>query len=295
MSVYTSITIIYNPMSTGSGERLAYELDKELQKILPEQHVEIIPTKYAGHAEKLAYSLAKATKRALVISASGDGGYHEVVNGLMQAQQEGASPVAGLLPAGNANDHHRNMHEGDFAQSIKRSRERSIDVLQLSTKRQGKLFERYAHSYIGVGLTPKVAAQLNKSELNRLKEVWIVSKSLLSLRAVPLVIHGRYQVYDSLIFSNIADMSKFLSLSKVAAPDDGKFEVTTFHRSHRLKLIARLLKASTIGMNGSNQVTSFDFETVRRTLIQLDGEITRIDASSEAKITIAPKKLRCIV
>jgi diacylglycerol kinase (ATP) len=111
---YPLIAVIYNPNSTGSSKELATEFSKRLKKRLPDQAIELIATEHAGHGEEIAYELAKKYKRPLIISSSGDGGYHEVINGLMKAQHEGAHPVAGLLPAGNANDHHRNVTRGEL-------------------------------------------------------------------------------------------------------------------------------------------------------------------------------------
>lgn len=295
MSEYTSITIIYNPNSTGSGKRLATEVKKSLKTLLPSQTVDVTATEYPGHGEVLAYELAKASKRPLIVSASGDGGYHDVVNGLVRAQREGAKPVAGLLPAGNANDHFKTLHRGDFAETIASGKHQVIDLLKLTTTVDGEPYERYAHSYVGIGLTPQAGRELNKTSLNRLKEAWIITRVLLKLKPVHVKVHGAIHTYDSLIFSNIGDMSKILSLSAVSAANDGKFEVTAFHRHNKIKLIATLFKATTTGIKGDKQATKFSFTTLRPTLIQLDGEIKTIDADAKATVTIEPQLLRCIV
>ena len=97
---FSEITVIYNPNSTGSGEAMAKQFKKEYQRADKQVTVTLQKTKYAGHAEKLAYDIAKKQVRPMIISASGDGGYHEVVNGALRAQAEGAKPTTGLLPAG---------------------------------------------------------------------------------------------------------------------------------------------------------------------------------------------------
>lgn len=263
--------------------------------MLPEQKVTLVPTKYAGHAEKLAYSLALATKRPLIMSASGDGGYHEVVNGLMRAQKEGARPIAGLLPAGNANDHFHSLHDAETAQAICAGKVQTIDLLHLSGTINGKVVERYAHSYIGIGLTPKVGQELNKTSLNMFNEVWIVLKALCKLQPVRIIVDGHNRAYDSLIFSNIGTMSKVLSLSSEADMTDGKFEVTAFPRQSKLKLIATLLRASTLGLPTATQASVFNFHTVKKLAVQLDGEISMLDANTETNISIDAQLLRTIV
>ena len=295
MSEYTSITIIYNPNSTGSGKKLAADLKKTLASVVPKHNVELLQTEHAGHGETLAYDLAIASKRALVISASGDGGYHDVVNGLMRAQAEGAKPVAGILPAGNANDHFKNLHRGDFADAIAGGKHQVIDLLKLTTTIDGQQYTRFAHSYIGIGLTPQAGRELNKTSLNRLKEAWIITRVLLTVTAVHIKVRGKVRTYDSLIFSNIGDMSKILSLSNISEANDGKFEITAFRRRNRLKLIATLFKATTTGIKGDRQATTYSFTTIHPTLVQLDGEIRTIDAGAKATITIEPRLLSCIV
>jgi diacylglycerol kinase family enzyme len=294
-SPYTAAAIIYNPNSTGSGKDLARQLKTDLASAVPGLAVTLIPTEHPGHGEELAYELATATKHPLIISSSGDGGYHEVVNGLMRAIREGATPVAGLLPAGNANDHFHSLHKGDVAAAIAAGHERSIDLLKLAATVDGRPFERYAHSYIGLGLTPQAGHELNQTKLNLIKEIGIVLKVLFFLRPVRLIVHNHPRLYDSLIFSNIEKMSKVLSLAEQAAPTDGKFEITAFRRRNKLRLIASLIRASTTGLKGATQATSFQFRTTHSTLTQLDGEIITLDAATDARIALQPSALSCII
>ena len=115
---FSTIAIIYNPNSTGSSRKLAEEYANILQKRMPAQKIELIGTEHAGHAEELAYSIAKNSKHPLIISSSGDGGYNEVINGAYKAREEGANPITSLLPAGNANDHFRNLSSDDLVEHI---------------------------------------------------------------------------------------------------------------------------------------------------------------------------------
>ncbi len=295
MPHYTSITIIYNPKSTGPGKRLAHKLEAELRANMTEPAISLLPTEYPGHAEDLAYKIAKASGQPLVISASGDGGYNEVVNGLIKAQHEGAKPVAGLLPAGNANDHFRNLHDGDLVEAVLKGKEHRIDLLKLKATARGRPYTRYAHSYIGFGLTPKVGHELNKTSLNRLNEKWIVLKVVFRLRPMSLVVNGEDHIFDSLIFSNVGKMSKVLTLSGDSALNDGKFEVAAFYHRNKFKLIMSLIRASTVGLNEVKQMDKFSFETREPALVQLDGEITTIDGGSKTTISVERTILRCIV
>lgn len=295
MLYFSSITIIYNPNSTGSGKALATKFKSRLAKNIDQPKIKITPTKYAGHAEKLAYDIAMSESKPLVVSASGDGGYHEVINGLMKAKQEGAKPVAGLLPAGNANDHFHNLYDGNTVKMIHSGKTKNIDLLKVISNVDGQIVQRYAHSYMGIGLTPKAGRELNKNKLNKINEIMIVLKVLLNLKPVRVLVRGEKRSYDSLIFSNIDKMSKVLALSKKAKVDDGKFEVTAFHGSNKLDLIKVLLKASTIGLKGAHQTSKFIFHTTTPTLIQLDGEIMKIDGNSKTTICLEHAVLPCII
>lgn len=300
---YSSITIIYNPNSTGAGKELAKALAERLRNELPKQEVHVSPTKHAGHAEELAYTHAKrGGKRPLVISSSGDGGYHEIISGVMRARAEGVDAVSGLLPAGNANDHYHQFHpqrnskrRNDIVNDIIRRKEHVIDLLKLEYELDGNVQVFYAHSYMGVGLTPKAGRELNRAELNRFREFWIIAKVLLFLQPVTLIINGKARAYDSIIFSNIGKMSKILTISDRSKIDDGKFEVSVFRRRSRLKLIAKLLTASTRGLKGTRQTDSFYFTTAKEALMQLDGEIMTLTAGSQVHVCIEHQALRCVI
>ncbi|MBC7942921.1 acylglycerol kinase family protein, partial [Candidatus Saccharibacteria bacterium] len=160
---YTTVAVIYNPNSTGPSETLAKIFETNLRLKLPKQKIELIATEHAGHGEELAYLIAKSSKNPLIISSSGDGGYHEVINGVMKAQNEGFQSITGLLPAGNANDHYNNLHNEDIIDLIIKNKTKKIDLLKIVSTSKGKSIERYAHSYIGFGLTPSVGKELNKT------------------------------------------------------------------------------------------------------------------------------------
>jgi diacylglycerol kinase (ATP) len=292
---YSTIAVIYNPNSTGSSESIARRFIDELSARLPKQNIQLIPTEYPKHGEELAYSIAKASPRPLIISSSGDGGYHEIVNGAMKAQHEGATPTTGILPAGNANDHYRNLHTADTVEAIATDTPLTIDLLKLSGTVGGQPFERYGHSYIGFGITPHIGKELNKTKLSLLKETLIVIRTLFSFKSTRLIIKGKRRSFDSIIFSNIDSMSKYFTISKPSDVTDGLFEVTIFKRRHRLKLVGMLVKAGVIGVSHNVRTDRYQLRTIRPTLVQVDGEIIRLDAESDVVISVEPRVLRCIV
>ena len=291
---YPLIAVIYNPNSTGSSKTLATNFAQRLQQRLPKQQIELIATEHAGHGEEIAYDLAKKYTSPLIISSSGDGGYHDVINGLMRAQEEGAKPVAGLLPAGNANDHHRNVTRGDLVKTIARKRPYKIDLLTLNGTQDNKTFKRYGHSYIGFGLTPHVGQELNKTKLTFFTQAWVVTKALFASHPVELIVDGTPRFYDSIIASNVETMSKVLKISQSSRLTDGKFEVTMFTKRHKLKLIALLIHTSIIGIKEDFRTKRFSLKTVKETLVQIDGEVFTLDADSDVMLGIKKKGMRYI-
>ncbi len=295
MAQFTAVSIIFNPNSTGSSKELAESMKREIKKVAATLPVKLVKTRYAGHAEELAYALAKESKRPLIISASGDGGYHEVINGLMHAQNEGATPTAGLLPAGNANDHYNALHSDNPPARIAKAKVRSIDILMLHGTQGEKKFTRYAHSYVGFGLTPEIGAELNKTKLTWATESWLVIKGLFRFRPVRISQQGGTKTYDSIICSNIGQMSKYITLSEESSPTDGFFELTLFRRHNKSRLLRHLVRASLFSLDGSDQRRKYSFRTIHRTIVQLDGEIISLDAHSQVTISVEKQTLRCIV
>lgn len=292
---YSTIAVIYNPNSTGPSRKMAEDFVEKIMQQLPDQSVELIATEYAGHTEELAYELAKNNDWPLIISSSGDGGYNEVINGALKAKLEGSHPVTGLIPAGNANDHYRNLHNQDFIDAVVGVEVNKIDVLKLSGVSKGEAVERYAHSYIGVGLTSKVGRELNKNNLNSIKEIIVAGRVFFKIRSIRLRINNKVRRYDSLIFSNIDSMSKYLRISSPSRVDDGKFEITAFRPRHKLKLLGLLLKSSLFGLKEDVRASEFKFETLKKTSIQADGEIIMLDAASTVVVTAEKQFLECII
>lgn len=296
MAGLTDIAIIYNPNSTGNAERNAVALRRKLQVILPALPIKLLPTQHAGHAVELAHDFAKAHKRPLIVSASGDGGYNEVINGAVQAQLDGARPVCAVLPSGNANDHARTMQRGELVELIQRGAVTRLDLLKVVVRApDGTVLSRYAHSYVGVGLTPTVAVELNKHTLNTLKEAWIILKTFRRHRPVALVAGKRRLSVDSLICSIIPEMAKVLTISKEAHPQDGKFELTVFEHKLRLTLLYRLLRGVMFQMGTQQQLERYSFTLTNPAPIQLDGEILKLAGGSKVTIESCPDLLTTIV
>ncbi len=216
MTAFDRILLIFNPHSTGQAPELAQELYDDLTSRMPELQVTMSPTQHAGHARDLARDAA-GTGRPLIVSVSGDGGYNEVVDGIMQAGNVDA--VCAVMAAGNANDHRRTTGRRPMAEAIEAGEVRRIDLLRLSVGPRADPRTQYAHSYIGVGLSPVVAVDLEKGSKGSLREVVTVIRTFARFRPFTIKLEdGTHHSVDSLLFTNIAQMAKHATLSADGDP-----------------------------------------------------------------------------
>jgi len=285
------VVIIYNPNSTGDSKSNAMKLARQLRKYNVE--VEARATEYAGHGEEIAARFAKENKEIILISSSGDGGYHEVVNGALSSKK--TKLVVGVLPSGNANDHHSALGTGELAESIRDGKFHLIDTIKVSAKIRGKRWERYAHSYVGMGVTAVAAKRLTLERPNIFTEKWIVARSLFSFKYAKLRVRRDNKRYSSIIFGNIDRMSKVMTLSRGASVTDGKFEMSSIRFRSKLRLILYLVTAATKGLKDSKSMSKFICFTYNSLPIQLDGEVYTIDARSKIKVTSEKQNLRCVI
>jgi diacylglycerol kinase (ATP) len=293
VTAFDRIVIIFNPKSTGNARESAEELREQLSARLPDLPVTLSPTQHAGHARDLAREAA-ATGSPLVVSVSGDGGYNEVVNGLMDAGNPRAA--CAVRAAGNANDHRRVTRQQPLADAIVAGEIRRLDLLRLTVGPAEAAEVRYAHSYIGVGLTPVVAVDLEKGGKGSWREIASVVRGFARFRPFPIRLEdGRRRRIDSLVFANIDEMAKHARLSEGGSPDDGRFEVITQRQTGRLRVLATAVRAATRGLGPQPSATHYAFTTLVPMPLQLDGELIELEADTPVTVDIAPLALRTIV
>lgn len=290
MASIKNVIIIYNPNSTGNGKKNAEDLEKKLTAS-SDIAVSLRPTDFAGHAETIVKELENRDD-IMVISSSGDGGYHEVINGVLSHGESTSKIITGLLPSGNANDHYHSVHYGDLVNRITKGDTQTIDLIQVTIGN----WTRYAHSYAGIGLTPHIGEKLTQATLNPFNEIWLSVRYFLNFRPVKIYTATGVHHYDSLIFSNVPRMSKYLTLSKDAKIDDGKFEIVGSKAGSFGKLLGHLFKATTVGLtDDANRASTYTFTSKRPIALQLDGEVYRFGPNSTVTVSMALKALRCII
>lgn len=280
MKFHTAV-VIFNPNSTGNSESNAREFADRLKKADKKISVNVIATEYAGHAEKIAAEHA-ASDKTVIVSSSGDGGYNEVVNGVLLAN---GRCVIAVLPSGNANDHYHALASDDFVKNIIKGKTRTIEAIKMQSRVDGKPWTRYAHSYVGFGITPKIGKELTIRKLNAFNEKWHTVYHLMRFKHVDISREKVVNRYSSLVFSTIGRMSKIIRLDESADHADGKMEVyETLYRSP-WQLLGTLLHASLKGLTKNERVTDYQLKTIDKTMVQLDGEVFTMDADSNVKLT----------
>ena len=294
LSTRREILIIYNPNSTGNGKVLAGQLKSELAELRVSATLQA--TKAAGDGYKIARGYADKYPMNMIISASGDGGFHEVVNGVMDSTNP--TTVVGVLPAGNANDHYHGVQTSperpehpDLAHRIAGWDVKKIDLLRVSTSS----WTKYAHSYVGLGMTSQIGKKLTEAKLNAFMETWIVIRNLIRVRPVKIIHNGESERYDNLVFSNIGRMSKYLHLASDSSITDGKFEITRVKSGSFKHLARHIFRASTKSIKRPLQTSSYEFELIRASSIQLDGEVYNLPAHCKVTVTSMPLGLHEIV
>lgn len=297
MITYDHITIIYNPNSTGGSKKLAKQFAKQAGRLFPKASIELIGTEFARHAEELSAQLVvkHAKHRLLLVSSSGDGGYHEVINGVMDVVKKDQKIVCAVLPAGNANDHSSAMHETSLVDNLAAAKETNLDLLKISIKQpKGKVI-RYAHSYAGLGLTPVVGAELNKHNLNPVKEKFIAAKAFQNFKPFKISHNSDMMLLDSLVFTNINQMAKVLSFGAKNQPSDGKFEITAFYHDSKPKLLLKIAKAAVGTAKPQKRAKRYTFTTMQKVVMQLDGEVISIPKDSLVVVSIMHHALTTLV
>ncbi len=300
---FSEICIIYNPKSTRDSEGAAFALRDILRKELKGVPIDCVATRHRGHARILACERASTGKRPLIVSSSGDGGYNEVINGVMDAVHAHGSTdaVSAVLPAGNANDHSKTMHTRPLHQAICEESVVHLDLIKVTVTYPTKntttprTLVHYAHSYAGVGITTNMAKELSSLKENPVKEFLRVVKVFGRSHAFTVMQEGKEKSYENMLFANINRMAKVLTLAPENLPDDGKFEVITSPSNRKLELVRKAVKAAVGKLKNTASRSHYEFRTVHEVSMQLDGEILDIPAGCTVTVESAHKALATVI
>jgi diacylglycerol kinase (ATP) len=289
---FHTVIIIFNPNSTGDGKANAKELRQRITEHSPDMKIVVRPTKHAGHAVDIAAEYA-ADASAVIVSSSGDGGYNEVVNGVLKSSKPKAALA--VLPSGNANDHYNAVSTDDLVKNIVEGNSKLIEAIHIQAIVDGKEWNRFAHSYVGFGITPKIGKELTARKLNMFNEKWHTLYHLMKFKHVDISQDKVVKKYSSLVFSTVPKMSKIIRLEDSANQRDGKMEVYETEYQSPIQLLWVLLRASLQGIEKSARVDRYSLKTISRTMVQLDGEVFMLDADSDIQLTCVKSAIRTVL
>lgn len=288
---FDAVEIVFNPNSTGDAQERAEELAAQLEERAPDLPATLRPTERAGHGREIARDAARGGGRRLVVSVSGDGGYNDVVNGLMEAGADTA--YAAVLAAGNANDHRRVTKERPLIDGIVEGDVSRLDLLKMTAGDDREV--RYAHSYIGLGLTPTVALELEKGGKGSVKEVISTIRTFSKFRPFVIETGSGRESFDSVIFANIREMAKVAVLSEEGRPDDGEFEVIVLRHTAKWRVLATAVRAAVRGLGPQPTAREYRFKTVDPMPVQVDGEVSEFERGVAVKVEIVPGALHTVL
>jgi diacylglycerol kinase family enzyme len=296
IGLFDRIVLIYNPVNRRVPLRMAQSLRGDLGHRLPDVPVTLQATHHAGHARELARGWAEAG-RPLLVAVSGDGVYNEVVNGILDVA--GSEALAAVAAGGNANDHRRSTRRMPLVDAIVAAhisgQARYLDLIRFRVSSGGTEWSQFAHSYIGFGLTPLMAVGLKRDRKGTISELASVLRTFTELAPVEIVRSGaRHELYDSLVFANVAGMAKYGLISNSGRPDDGLFEVVSCRHGPRWRIALMALRATTIGLGAQPRVDRVEFVTVDAVPVQIDGEVFPLAAASQIIIDSVPRALATV-
>jgi len=224
--------------------------------------IEVAMTERPGHGADLAREGAKAG-HPLVVAVGGDGTFHEVVNGLMQA---GTEARVGLIGQGTGGDFRKTLgieHRLDkYVDALKSGRERPLDVgkfegggkkghyfVNILSAGMGGLVDRYVAdaprvlggkaAYFGASLKALVAARLGNLKCKVTLDGKTEERAIRSYMIA--VCNGRF-------------FGGGMKVAPSAEIDDGAFDVVALGATSKLAFAVTsnsIYSGSHIGKNGT--------------------------------------------
>ncbi len=311
---YSQICLIANPKSSNGGQAVAQRLAKQLRAAITEagkpaaiSAVTVRLTKRAGHASQLAQQALAKDSSTLLVSVSGDGGYHEVINGAMASGTR--RPICAVYGAGHANDHHQHEYggEGELVERIVSGRTRPLDLIGVHIKgrqtgtrgktratgssKSSRSVTRFAHSYVGLGLSAVGAKRSDQFAKGSLSEFRLALEVTANAEPVSVRFGRRTNRYDSILFFNIGRMAKYVRTRRRHSAGDGQLGMVRVKHGSRLRRFWILFQAATVGLR-TRRIKRITFTVEEPALLQLDGEVSQLAAGTTLTITSRSGALR---
>lgn len=306
----SSVLIVFNPLS-GRGRAGRYAaLAKQKLEARHWRVKAVVPTEYAGHAERVI-AAQWCHQVDLIVVVGGDGTLRELVAGLVKAK---ANTCLGFIPMGNANVMAREF-------GIPLQPDRAIDCLldsriitpDIGVFRTEQEADRYFLAMIEIGHGAKIVHLVDQLRQGRLKTLYRIWGDLVYLIAGVLAFASRRNgacrfrfsadglasnVHGYLaIISVIKTYSKGWAMTPDAVFDDGKLnhvisqsDSPAFFARHLLAAIARKPLRHPFVHYGEGG--TFELKSEGRVYMQADGDAVGPSASLSIRVIPAAYRLR---
>jgi YegS/Rv2252/BmrU family lipid kinase len=292
--------VVFNPQAgRGRGHKRAQEVQAALHAAGIDY--DSVVSEARGHAIELARRAALAGWE-LIVAAGGDGTINEVVNGLMQAEAEGAACRLGVMPIGSGNDFAASLgiplDLGQAAERLARGQARRIDV--------GQVNGRYFDNNVGLAFEAMIGIEAHRITWLRGQPQYLIAV-FRAMASYPFPVVDIYkddgdrlakQILMISVGNNRRNGGGFL-VNPDAVPDDGLLDLCIVDALPRLEILRLLPKA----MKGTHQgepaveltrSTRLVLESAIPLPLHADGEILEND-SLRVEITVEPGRLEVIV
>lgn len=305
-----AVLIVFNPLS-GRGRAGRYAaLAKQKLEAHNWQVKAVVPTEYAGHAERVV-AAQWCHQVDLIVVVGGDGTLRELVTGLIRAQ---ARTCLGFIPMGNANVMAREF-------GIPLQPERAIDCLlhsriitpDLGVFTTEEATDRYFLAMIEIGQGAKIVHLVDQLRHGKLKTLYRLWGDLVYLIAGLLAfasrrngaVRFRFSTDDSAnslqgylaVISLIKTYSKGWAMTPDAVFDDGKLNYVISH-SDSPALFFRHLLAAVVRKPFSHPFvhygdgTAFELNCEGQVCMQADGDVVAPSAALSIRVLPAAYRLR---
>ena len=288
-----------NPLSRGAGSMARTAL-RQL-KASSEGHVELVTTKYAGHARAVAETWAAEHLDGTIIGVGGDGTLNEIGNGILAATvASGSRVVLVICGGGNANDQYRSWRPSQRIrlEHVPSAPPVPVDVIEVSYSAgdHEQPVAQYALSYAAIGALATGASVVNGRRRGMLADLALIPQTLMRARPVSVVIREQPARVDSLSWHIIPTMAKVFRVIASSRRTDGLMEVILV--PHRRWPTA--IRMSWFGLRAMvwphrpSQEDLMTFFWEQGGAAQLDGETVDIPPGSHVTVRCVPSALRML-
>tara|TARA_A100000164_G_scaffold208797_1_gene185099 strand:- start:3900 stop:4787 length:888 start_codon:yes stop_codon:yes gene_type:complete len=242
--------------------------------------LEILETKYAGHAQKFSNELDFSGYDG-ICAIGGDGTMHEIINGILKRKDQKKLPI-GLITGGTGNAF---MHDLDClnpehaAKRIAKGFKRSIDVVKVQNKND----VIYAFNIVSWGMSTDISKLAEKLRIfgeQRYNMAAFIEILKNKRRLVKIIIEGNTYVgdYALILACNTIHTGKAMKVAPLAQLNDGMVDLIIARKSsrfHLLRLFPKLFSGDHIAdqIVDYRQVKKFSIEPIVNCELGIDGEI----------------------